>query len=176
MTNSVLKTIAWHKPTYSGLLLNLRSTCPNAWKSGLITCLLKRAKIICSDYELFKDEITKLRCIFAKNSNPNWFFNECLKIFENNIKPDSHDKEVDDYAYILGLPYFEKPSHKFASQLSTLLQQKFDVRIFTYYTSLKTGSCFNLKSKTHAALKSNVIYKFTCSCDVNTTYIHRWAS
>ena len=134
------KTIVWHKPTYTGLLLNLRSTCPNAWKSGLITCLLKRAKIICSDYELFKDEITKLRCIFAKNCYPNCFFNKCLKNFENNIKPDSHDKEVDDYAYILGLPYFGKPSHKFASQLSTLLKQKFDVRIFTYYTSLKTGS------------------------------------
>ena len=83
-----------------GLLLNFKSTCSNAWKSGLITCLLKRAKLICSGYELFKDEITKLRCIFAKNCYPNWFFNKCLKKFENNTKPDSHDKEVDDYAYI----------------------------------------------------------------------------
>ena len=165
------KTRVWRKPTYTELLLNFRSTCPNAWKSGLITCLLKRAKIICSDYELFKDEITKLRCIFAKNCYPNWFFNKCLKKFENDTKPDSLDKEVDDYLYILGLPYFGRPSRKFASQLSTLLKQKFDVRIFTYYTSLKTGSYFNLKSKTPAALKSNVVYKFTCSRDVNTTYI-----
>ena len=67
------KTSVWRKPKYMGLLLNFRSTCPNAWKSGLITCLLKRAKIICSDNELFKDEITKLRCIFAKNCCPNWF-------------------------------------------------------------------------------------------------------
>ena len=67
-------------------------------------------------------------------------FNKCLKKFENDTKPDSHDKEVDDYSYILGLPYFGKPSRKFASQLSTLLKQKLDVRIFTYYTSLKTGS------------------------------------
>ena len=123
------KTSVWRKPTYTGLLLNFGSTCPNAWKSGLITCSLKRAKIICSDYELFKDEISKLRCIFAKNCYPNWFFNKCLKKFEDNTKPDSHDKEVDDYAYILGLPCFGKPSRKFASQLSTLLKQKF-VRIF----------------------------------------------
>ena len=40
-----------------------------------------------------------------------------------------------------------------------------------YYTSLKTGSYFNLKFKTRTALKSNVVYKFTCSRDVNTTYI-----
>ena len=94
-----------------------------------------------------------------------------LEKFENNTKPDSHNKEVNDYAYILGLPYFGKPSCKFASQLSTLLKQKFDVRTFTDYTSLKTGSFFNLKSKTPAALKSNVVHKFTCLRYVNTTYI-----
>ena len=26
------------------------------------------------------------------------FFNKCLKKFENTTKPDSQDKEVDDYA------------------------------------------------------------------------------
>ena len=86
---------------------------------------------------------------------------------ENNTKSDSQDKEVDDYVYMLGLPYFGKPSRKFASQLSTLLKQRFNVRIFTYYTSLKTGSYSNLKFKAPAALKPNVVYKFTCSRYVN---------
>ena len=93
-----------------------------------------------------------------------------MKNFENNTKPDSHNKEVDDYAYILGLPCFGKPPRQIASQLSTLLKQKFDVRIFANYTSLKTGLHFNLKSKTPVALKSNVVHKFRCSRDVNTTY------
>ena len=115
------KTRVWREPSYTGLLLNFRSTCSNAWESGLITCLLKRAKIISSDYDLLKDEITKLGCIFAKNCYPNWFFDKCLKKFENNTKLDSQDKEVDDSAYILGLSYFGKPSHKFAPQWSTLL-------------------------------------------------------
>ena len=84
------KTSVWRKPTYAGLLLNFRSTCPNARKSGLITCLLKFAKIICFDCELFKDEITKLRCIFAKKCYPNWFFNKCLKKFEKKIPKQNH--------------------------------------------------------------------------------------
>ena len=42
------------------------------------------------------DEITKLRCIVAKNCYPNWLFNNCLRKFENNTKLDSQDKEVDD--------------------------------------------------------------------------------
>ena len=94
-----------------------------------------------------------------------------LKKLENNTKSNSHDKEVDGLAYILGLSYFGKPSRKFASQLSTLLKQTFNVRIFTYYTSLKTASYFNLKSKAPAALKSNVIYKFTCSRHVNFIFV-----
>ena len=74
------------------------------------------------------------------------------------------------YANILGLPYFGKPSRKFASQLSTSLKQRFNVQIFTYYTSIKTGSYFNLKLKTPTALKCNVVYKFICLRDVNSTY------
>ena len=50
-----------------------------------------------------------------------------MKKFENNTKAESQDKEVDDYTYILGLSYFGKPSCKFASQLSTLLKQRFNV-------------------------------------------------
>ena len=61
---------------------------------------------------------------FRKKNYPNWFFNKCLKKIENDTKLDSQDKEVDDYAYILGLPYFGKPSRKFASQLTTLLKQR----------------------------------------------------
>ena len=80
-----------------------------------------------------------------------------MRKFENSTKPDSQDKEVDDDVYILGLPYFEKSFGK--------------DRIFAFYTSLKTGSYFNLKSKTPAALKSNVVYKFTSSRHVNTTSI-----
>ena len=75
------------------------------------------------------------------------------------------------FGNILGLLYFGKPSRKFASQLSTLLKQRFNCRIFTYDSSIKTGSYINLKSKTLAALKFNVVYKFMCLRDVNTTYI-----
>jgi len=68
-------------------------------------------------------------------------------------------------------PNYGKPSRKFASQLSTLLKRKFNVRILIYFTTQKNGSYFNLKCKTPTALMSNVIYKFSCLRDVNMTYI-----
>ena len=51
-----------------------------------------------------------------------------------------------------------------------LIKNKFNVDINVYYTTLKTGSYFQLKCPTPTHLISNV-YKFTCSCDTNITYI-----
>jgi len=108
------KTQVWRKPTYTELLLmNYRANCPIAWKSGLITCLLKRARIICSDNQLLLKEIEKLRSIFAQNCYPRWFFDKRLKKFENSMKTDSQNNEnVDDYSYVLGLPCYSKLSPK----------------------------------------------------------------
>ena len=39
------------------------------------------------------------------------------------------------------------------------------------YTTLKTGSYFQLKCSTPLSLMLNVVYKSTCSCDTNVTYI-----
>ena len=52
------------KPSNSGMLLNFNATCPTTWKSGLISCLLCRAKCICSSYNLYMQELKKLRIIF----------------------------------------------------------------------------------------------------------------
>ena len=52
-----------------------------------------------------------------------------------------------------------------------LIKNKFDVDINVYYTTLKTGSYFRLKCTTPMHLISNVVYKFTCLCGTNVTYI-----
>ena len=58
-------TCVWPKPTNTGLLLNFNALCSNTWKSGLIMCLLHRAKKICSSTELYAQELKRLRHIFA---------------------------------------------------------------------------------------------------------------
>ena len=49
------------------------------------------------------------------------------------------------------------------------MKNKFNVDINVYYTTLKTGSYFQLKCSTPTHLISNVVYKFTCSCDTDVT-------
>ena len=40
-----------------------------------------------------------------------------------------------------------------------------------FYKTFKTGTYFQLKSRSTLLLCSNVVYKFSCSCDLNLTYI-----
>ena len=39
------------------------------------------------------------------------------------------------------------------------------------FSSFKVSNYFSLKSQTPRILTSNVVYKFTCLCDTNLTYI-----
>ena len=92
-----------------------------------------------------------------------------VKFLKIVLKSFIHNKKL--ISAIAGNLKFCKKKILFLALLSTLLKQRFNVRMFTYYFLLKTGSYLNLKSKTPAALKSIVVNKFTCSRDVNTTYI-----
>ena len=59
---------------YNGLLLNYNANFPKKWKSGLILCLLYRAKLICSDSFLFFNIVGVLGNMFASDGYPLWFF------------------------------------------------------------------------------------------------------
>ena len=64
INQNMLETQIWKKPTHTGVLLNLNAVCPEQWKTGLILCLLKRAKTIYSIDNIFWTEVTNLRYIF----------------------------------------------------------------------------------------------------------------
>ena len=163
------ETCVWRKPTNTGVLLNFNAICPTSWKTGLITCLLHRAKFVCSNSELYTREVKKLCKIFQNNGYPNWFINNVIKKFEENNNTSSNYEK--DFMFTIGLPYFGKPSQPFAKKLSNFVKMKFDVDINVYYVALKVGSYFQLKCVTPVELVSNVVYKFSCSCDTNMSYI-----
>ena len=162
-------TFVWRKPTNTNLLLNFNAFCPSRWKCGLILCLLNRAKLICSSHSLFLNEVQRLRSIFCSNGYPVWFFNKVFRRFQVNDKPKlvSHN----EYKYFVKLPYFGKVSQRFANQLSKIVRCKFNTKISPLYSSFKVGKVFQLKDKTPLPLRSNVVYRFTCSCDTSKSYI-----
>ena len=90
-----LESSVWRKPSHTGLLLNYHAVCPLKWKFGLITCILNRAKAICSTESLFRSEITKLKEMFFKNGYSAWFFNKILNSFYNS-RQQENDKTSED--------------------------------------------------------------------------------
>ena len=63
------------------------------------------------------------------------------------------------------VPYVGEASIRFVKALSRLCLKQFDVRLMPLYRTNKVGQYFQFKSATHLPLCSNVVYKFTCSCD-----------
>ena len=161
-------TCTWRKPSNTGLLLNFNAFCPKIWKKGLISCLLNRAKITCSTDYLFQKEVTYLKNLFYSNGYPIHFFNKILCQFQKEKTDSKTEKE---FINLFIIPYLGKISKEFSLQIQSLIKKRFDIKVTIVYKTTKVQEYFSLKSKTPLALNSNVVYKFTCSRDVNVTYI-----
>ena len=70
ITESGIETKIYRKQTHTNLQLNFNAICPINWKSGLIICLSKGAKITFSTRALFQKEVKELRSMFQKNGYP----------------------------------------------------------------------------------------------------------
>ena len=109
--------------------------------------------------------------MFQNNIYPKSYFDKLFKRYlteqdAKKIIPDISEKE----SYYITIPYLESESRRFINNLAKTIKNKIDVNIVTVYKSFKIGSNFQLKSSTSLALCSNVVYKFTCSCDMHLTY------
>ena len=177
LNHSGIDTWIWKKPTHTNLLLNFNAFCPLKWKSGLILCLLNRAKRICSNNTLFQKEAENMKAMFKANGYPSKFFDKLLQQFQsqNNSNQSSVDTDQTSssstHEYPIVIPYFGKDSRRFVNKFSKIIRNQLNVKIIPIYKSFKVKSYFQLKSKTPVALCSNVVYHFTCSCDTNKTYI-----
>ena len=69
----------------TGLLLNFNANSLKKRKSGLIICLLYRAKLLCSNNFLFFNEVGVLRNMFVSKVIHFGFLKNILKSLMNNV-------------------------------------------------------------------------------------------
>ena len=79
LLNNQYETNVWRKSMSTGLLLNFNAMRIKIWKSGSIMCFLHRSKRICSNYELYLEEVQKLLLIFNNNGYSNKYIDNTLK-------------------------------------------------------------------------------------------------
>ena len=110
--------------------------------------------------------------MFLNNGYPVNFFEKTVNRFLENKKVDQEEKQRPSIIR-LEIPYLEKTSHRFVRNLSNLVSDLTNkkVKLSPIYKTFKVVNYFQLKSTIPCSLQSNVVYRFSCPCDMGSTYI-----
>lgn len=173
LKDNKLITSVYRKPTFTGLLMNFKSNCPIKYKTGLIKCLLHRCYLISSNWSIFTNELTKLKCIFINNAFPGILFDRVVNSFIDNKmnRTNFHQNPTENPKYVISLQYFGPISDLFKKKMCSFFSNKYNIPISIIHKSFKTQRYFSLCDIIPDLYKSYIIYKYECSCDRNITYI-----
>lgn len=173
-TDSGFETSVYRKKTFTGLGLNFFSACPLQYKLGSCKSLLFRAYNLCSNLNLFHQEIEYLKNYFTNNNFNAFTFDMLVKNFLNNIfhKPQPIPS-VPKLQIYCSFPYLGEINTSFKKELQSLLDLHFPLAKFFIASKnpLRISSFFHMKNKIPTLLKSNVIYQYTCSSCKLESYI-----
>ena len=165
-------TSVYRKPTFSGVFTNFDSYIPLPYKSGLISSLLYRAFKLCSNFEIFHQEIIFLKDIFKRNGYPSNVIDKCVKTFldkifiEKKVFSVAQKKEL-----VCVLPFIGKSSLQLRSRLVKSIQQnlKFCSLNVIFQSPCKLHTLFKFKDSICKKIRYDLIYRYTCS-NCNVTY------
>ena len=157
------------KVTSTGLLISFSA---KMWKKGAIHVFIaQRTNNMLCKKKYFKLEVCKWRQFFY-SKYPVLFFNPILDRFLNKRTNSTIMEEEKNPKAFLRIPYLGKRSKSFLKNIEKILKLKFDVKLYSIYTTTIVGHYFQFKIRSFFfALRSDVVYKFTCSRDANLTYI-----
>ena len=176
-----MSLLSFTKKNYTGLLTNFFSLTPLNYKTDLICTPIDRTfKINNANTGLNKD-LNKLPEIFKHNCFPSHFI---VKITKQYLKTprQNPNKNVSNNTENTNIHYLKLP---FIGNYSRLTQIKIrqlckcfskDLCIKLVFSTFKTKTFFSFKDPIPTALKSFVVYEFTCagynSHDVRETSQH----
>ena len=162
--DGTITTSVYRKSTFMGLFLNFVSFTPMLYKLGLIKTLIDRVYKICHDTLTFNSEIAKVKEYLCKNSYPPQLVDKQIKAYLSKIGQTSESQESVNISY-LKLPYIGTYSKFVQNKVKQLCKQLCkNTNIKLVFTSPKISSYFSTKDKMPSALRSSVVYKFTCAC------------
>ena len=108
-----------------------------------------------------------------KNGYPDYIFYSCVKKFVNSKFDNANNVKVteDKVETVFLIPYIGLPSVIFGRKLREIFKRNYCIDVKVIFTSFKVKNCFSLKCRAPLPLLANVVYKFKCLRDANTTYI-----
>ena len=94
-----------------------------------------------------------------------------LESFENKTALNKSCDLDFDKRYFVKIPYIGPSSHDFKNKITKLFSNYLLTNVSPIFSTFKVSNYFSLKSQTPKLLASNVVYKFSCLCATNLTYI-----
>ena len=165
-----LSTSVYRKATFTGQGLSFFSFSSKIFKINSIKTLIARAQRISSTFTALNKELTHLVQYFYENGYPKRLvYNEIRKLAQNKpVITTVPKKQV--YA---SLPFFGTQSEKLKTDILAIIaryfpQLDFKISLTNKYT---IGSLFPYKDKLPMALRSKIVYSYSCVQCTSGTYI-----
>ena len=152
------------------------SFAPWRFKTAWVKALFSRAHKICSNAQLFDQQVMKLRKFMSWNGFPQRVRNSVIKRLHNIVKRPRVDNRIDNTdttpTVWIKLPYAGKVGEDLVHKLIKKLNRSFTnkVTFIIRYDTTKTSYYCSNKDPVADYQKSNVIYRLTCP-GCSQTYI-----
>ena len=161
--NNSFSTNIYRKVTFNGVFTNFESIIPISYKLNLIYTLLFRAFKLCSNFELFHQEILHLKDIFKRNGYPGNFIDVCIKRYlnqvfiEKKIYAIAPKKEL-----VCVLPFIGKKSLKLRSKLVKSVRNNlsFCHPKVVFQSPYKLHTLFRFKDTLNKKIHSHLVYRY----------------
>ena len=167
-----LNTKVYRKPTHTDLYLQWDSHHTIAAKYSVVSTLQHRAKVVCSNQQLLRDEEECLQKVLTENKYPTWALNRVkMKIkapSRQELKRKDHANNIKDNKK----PYMVLPYIKGLSESMKNICSKHGIQMHYRGGNTIKDLLMAPKDKDHITKKSGIIYRFKCNrMDCDDEYI-----
>ena len=177
-TEQAIMTEVHTKTTSSGDCINYNSICSERYKTGVISGLLHRAYKISSNWQLFHQEVLRIKQLLTNNNFPQALIDKTINSFINNKTIQANNE---DNSSTVKLFYQSQmcSNHKVEeNQLHNILNKNLQplpnnvIKLFIYYRNKKLKNLV-MRNKYHKSdEQSSVVYQYKCQRDeCNSSYI-----
>ena len=124
INNQNLTLQAYHKSSYTGLLLNFKSFTSLSYKTSLIKCLIDRSFEICNNWNSFHNDIENIKPSLIKNAYSSLLVDKVIKMYIDYKFSTNQNQltEKSDVQYFK-LPYIGNLSHYIKNKHSKLCKE-----------------------------------------------------
>ena len=175
-------TKVYMKPTTSKIVMPYHDFGPEDWKMGTLIGFIRRAYTHCSDFSLMHEELSELTKRFRNVGYPSWKISQKINqtldriLYKNNptLYPDPFPNRADPDDLptkwtVIYLPWAGREAGTILQKIRRVLP-KDHTRISIAQTTNKLRELlpsFNTctRQENDKLLASNVVYKYTCSCE-----------